>query len=86
MACLPAWRVGFFTRLVGQKGVAFRDLKDHMNLNADKWVLGEDYSQAPTCATCLMSGHSKNSGKITHDPCRRISWTNRPPINFVVRD
>ena len=27
------------------------------------WVLGEDYSQAPTCATCHMSGHSRNGGK-----------------------
>ena len=31
-------------------GVAFRDLKDKMNLDADDWVLGEDYTQAPTCA------------------------------------
>ena len=46
-------------------GVAFRDLKDHMNLNAKDWVLGKDYSQAPTCATCHMSGHSKNGGTIT---------------------
>ncbi len=64
-------------------GVAFRDLKDHMNLDGDKWVLGEDYSQAPTCATCHMSGHSKNGGKITHDAGERISWTNRPPISMM---
>lgn len=65
-------------------GVAFRDLKDHMNLDSDKWVLGEDYSQAPTCATCHMSGHSKNDGKITHDPGTRLSWTNRPPVSAVL--
>ncbi len=65
-------------------GVAFRDLKDHMNLNATKWVLGKDYSQAPTCATCHMSGHSKNGGTITHDPGQRISWTNRPPVSAVL--
>ncbi|MCP4784814.1 MAG: hydroxylamine oxidoreductase [Fuerstiella sp.] len=65
-------------------GVAFRDLKHHMNLDAKDWVLGEDYTQAPTCATCHMSGHSRNGGKVTHDPGQRISWTNRPPISVVM--
>lgn len=65
-------------------GVAYRDLKDHMNLDGKDWVLGEDYSQAPTCATCHMSGHMRNGGKITHDPGERISWTNRPPISMVM--
>ena len=60
-------------------GVAYRDLKDEMNLDAKTWILGKDYSQAPTCATCHMSGHSRNGGKVTHDPGERISWTNRPP-------
>ena len=64
-------------------GVAYRDLKDHMNLDADKWVLGEDYSQAPTCATCHMSGHTRNGGKVTHNPGERISWTNRPPVSIL---
>lgn len=40
-------------------GVAFRDLHAKMNLDAKDWVLGKDYSQAPTCATCHMSGHSR---------------------------
>ena len=65
-------------------GVAFRDLHDQMNLDAKHWVLGEDYSQAPTCATCHMSGHSRNGGKVTHDPSVRLSWTNRPPISAVM--
>ncbi|MCA9265469.1 MAG: hypothetical protein KDA60_16530, partial [Planctomycetales bacterium] len=65
-------------------GVAYRDLKDHMNLNSKEWVLGKDYTQAPTCATCHMSGNTQNDGKITHDPGRRISWTNRPPISQVM--
>jgi hydroxylamine dehydrogenase len=65
-------------------GVAFRDLLQHMNLDSDKWVLGKDYSQAPTCATCHMSGHSKNAGRVTHNPGERISWTNRPPISQVL--
>ncbi len=65
-------------------GAAFRDLKDEMRLDADSWVLGQDYAQAPTCATCHMSGHSRNGGKITHDPGERISWTNRPPVSLVM--
>ncbi|MEM8960501.1 MAG: multiheme c-type cytochrome [Acidobacteriota bacterium] len=65
-------------------GVAYRDLKDDMKLANDTWVLGQDYSQAPTCATCHMSGHSRNGGKITHDPGERISWTNRPPVSLVM--
>lgn len=65
-------------------GVAFRDLINHMNLDSPRWVLGKDYSQAPTCATCHMSGHSKNNGKVTHDPGERISWTNRPPISLAM--
>jgi hypothetical protein len=26
----------------------------------------------------------RNGGKITHDPGRRISWTNRPPVSLVM--
>jgi len=62
-------------------GVAYRDLKDSMNLDAKTWVLGKDYSAAPTCASCHMSGNLRNGGKVTHDPGERISWTNRPPIS-----
>ncbi len=65
-------------------GVAYRDLHDHMNLDGESWVLGKDYAQAPTCATCHMSGHSRNGGKITHDPGERISWSNRPPVSLVM--
>ncbi|MCA9260652.1 MAG: hypothetical protein KDA61_15675, partial [Planctomycetales bacterium] len=61
-------------------GVAYRDLKDHMNLDSTDWVLGKDYTQAPTCATCHMSAHSRGQ-EVTHDPGERISWTNRPPIS-----
>jgi hypothetical protein len=65
-------------------GVAYRDLRDKMNLDAADWVLGKDYSQAPTCATCHMSGHSRNGGKVTHNPGERISWSNRPAISVVL--
>jgi hypothetical protein len=65
-------------------GVAYRDLREQMNLDAASWILGQDYAQAPTCATCHMSGHTRNGGKITHDPGQRISWTNRPPVSLVM--
>lgn len=62
-------------------GIAYRDQRDKMNLDAKKWVVGEDYSAAPTCATCHMSANL-NGGKVTHDPGERLSWTNRPPISL----
>ena len=65
-------------------GIAYRDLKDDMNLDADEWILGKDYSAAPTCATCHMSGNQLNGGRVTHDPRERISWTNRPPISLLM--
>ncbi len=65
-------------------GVAYRDLKDDMNLDSKEWVLGRDYAAAPTCATCHMSGNIRNGGRVTHDPGERISWTNRPPVSLVM--
>jgi len=64
-------------------GIAYRDLKDKMNLDAENWVLGEDYAQAPTCATCHMSANSRDR-HISHDPGQRLSWTNRPPLSLVM--
>lgn len=61
-------------------GVAYRDARDRMNLDGKSWVLGKDYSAAPTCASCHMSANV-NGGKVTHDPGERISWTNRPPVS-----
>lgn len=64
-------------------GVAYRDLKDQLNLGSKSWVLGQDYTQAPTCATCHMSA-TAGGPKVTHDPGERISWTNRPPVSLVM--
>ena len=66
-------------------GVAYRDLKDRMNLDADEWVLGDEkgYSAAPTCATCHLSANTRNR-RITHDAGERISWTNRPAVSLVM--
>jgi hypothetical protein len=60
-------------------GVAFHANVDKMNLDSPKWVVGEDYWAAPTCATCHMSATPKQD--VTHDVGMRISWNNRPVIS-----
>ena len=50
-----------------------------MNLHSDRWIVGEDYFVAPTCATCHMSATPKQ--KVTHDVGQRISWTLRPEVS-----
>ena len=61
-------------------GIAFRANLDRMNLNSAKWIPGEDYFAAPTCATCHMSATRKQ--EVTHDVGNRISWNNRPPVSI----
>jgi len=61
-------------------GIAFRTFTDEMHLDAQPWVVGKDYSAAPTCATCHMSA-TKNQ-EVSHDVGLRISWTNRPAVSI----
>ena len=60
-------------------GIKFRASIEKMNLDSPKWVVGEDYWAAPTCATCHMSATPKQ--KVTHDVGMRISWNNRPAVS-----
>ncbi len=60
-------------------GIAYHANVDKMALHNSKWIVGEDYSAAPTCATCHMSA-TKNQ-PVTHDVGLRISWNNRPEIS-----
>lgn len=65
-------------------GIAFNANRDKMALDKDSWVLGKDYSAAPTCATCHISDHMTKDGKVTggsHDVGERISWTLRPAVS-----
>jgi len=62
-------------------GNAYFSQVDEMNLDADRWVVGQDYFEAPTCATCHMSATAKQP--ITHDVGDRISWTLRPPVSVT---
>ena len=50
-----------------------------MNLKSDRWVVGEDYFVAPTCATCHLSAAVQQGA--THDVGRRIAWTLRPAVS-----
>ncbi len=66
-------------------GVAFADARAKMNLDAKRWVAGADYSAAPTCATCHLSGNSTEEA-VTHDPGERLAWNNRPPVSLAMDD
>lgn len=60
-------------------GIAFRNRLADMNLDSPDWIVGQDYSAAPTCATCHMSATREQP--ITHDLGLRIAWTLRPIIS-----
>ena len=61
-------------------GIAFLANIDRMNMDSNKWIVGEDYSAAPTCATCHMSATPNQP--VTHDVGMRISWNNRPVVSI----
>ncbi|MEW6050896.1 MAG: multiheme c-type cytochrome [Candidatus Zixiibacteriota bacterium] len=63
-------------------GIAYYANIDRMNLHSSSWIVGVDYSAAPTCATCHMS--ATRDLPLTHDVGDRISWTLRPPISQKV--
>jgi len=60
-------------------GIAFYTNRDRMNLDSRSWVVGRDYTAAPTCATCHLSATADLP--VTHDPGERISWTLRPAVS-----
>lgn len=61
-------------------GILFFANEDKMNLVSNKWIVGEDYWAAPTCATCHMSATKEQA--VTHDVGMRISWNNRPNVSI----
>jgi hypothetical protein len=73
-------------------GIAFAANRERMALDGEgDWILGRDYSAAPTCATCHIGGYLTADGVVvgnSHDVGERISWTLRPivstKINLVV--
>ncbi len=63
-------------------GIAYYANIERMNLHSSSWIVGIDYTAAPTCATCHMS--ATRDLPLTHDVGDRISWTLRPPISQKV--
>lgn len=66
-------------------GIAFYANRERMALDKQgDWVLGRDYSAAPTCATCHISSYMTPQGirvANSHDVGERISWTLRPVVS-----
>jgi hydroxylamine dehydrogenase len=60
-------------------GILYEANKAALHMEKDSWVVGRDYSAAPTCATCHMSATPNQP--VTHDVGTRISWTLRPPVS-----
>jgi hydroxylamine dehydrogenase len=50
-----------------------------MNVESDSWIVGVDYFEANTCATCHMGATRKQA--MTHDVGQRLAWTLRPIIS-----
>lgn len=69
-------------------GILYQAFRDRLNIERSNWIVGKDYTAAPTCSTCHMSA-TPDQG-VTHDVGERISWTLRPPIssklNMVIFD
>jgi hypothetical protein len=61
-------------------GIAYLAHKEKLRMDRPKWVVGEDYVLAPTCATCHMS--ATKDQPVTHDVGMRISWNNRPAVSI----
>ena len=69
-------------------GIAFAANRGRMALEKDgDWVLGTDYSAAPTCTTCHIGAYLTAEGEVkanNHDVGQRISWTLRPVISTKI--
>ncbi len=65
-------------------GIVYRANADIMNMDSRSWVVGRDYTAAPTCATCHVSA-TINQGR-THDIGLRLSWNIRAAVSFKMED
>jgi hypothetical protein len=60
-------------------GMLYSANKDQMNLAGDAWILGKDYSAAPTCVTCHMG--ATPGIKASHDVGMRDAWSLNGPVS-----
>jgi hydroxylamine dehydrogenase len=69
-------------------GILWVANRGRLNTGRDRWIVGQDYTAAPSCSTCHMS--ATPTQPVTHDVGERISWTLRPAIstrlNMIVYD
>ncbi len=61
-------------------GILYQAFRDKLNMDKNEWVVGVDYQDAATCATCHMSATPNQIP--THDVGDRISWTLRPDVSI----
>jgi hydroxylamine dehydrogenase len=60
-------------------GILYEAKKNQLNMDKRSWVVGKDYTAAPTCATCHMG--ATIGQPATHDVGTRLSWSLRPPVS-----
>lgn len=60
-------------------GILYQAFRDKLNMDRGDWVVGIDYQDAATCATCHISATPNQAA--THDVGDRISWTLRPVVS-----
>ena len=60
-------------------GILYRAFEDELNMGNPKWVAGEDYFDAPTCASCHIS--AAVGRPVTHDVGTHLSWDLRAPVS-----
>lgn len=60
-------------------GILYRAFEEELNMNSDRWIAGQDYFDAPTCATCHLSATPTQA--VTHDVGSRLSWNLRSPVS-----
>lgn len=69
-------------------GIAFSANRNLMALDKEgDWILGKDYSAAPTCTTCHAGGYMTPNGMYkgnNHEIGDRISWTLRPVVSTKI--
>ncbi len=65
-------------------GILYQAYRDKLNMNRDEWIVGVDYQDAATCATCHISATPNQLA--THEVGARISWTLRPPVSIKLTE
>ncbi len=60
-------------------GILYQAFRDKLNIDRVEWIVGVDYQDTATCATCHISATPNQASN--HDVGSRISWTLRPPVS-----